>query len=70
MEAAFGNSQEMVIFVTELTINSESNAYLSENKCDRYMKYNEQLLIGTRKAQLLSMLEKDEIYGNEHIRDF
>ncbi|MBQ2320156.1 MAG: AAA family ATPase [Lachnospiraceae bacterium] len=70
MEAAFGNGQEMVIFVTELTINSESSVYLSENKCDRYMKYNEQLLIGTRKAQLLSMLEKDEIYETEHMRDF
>lgn len=70
MEAAFANGQEMVVFVTELTMDSKAVSYLSENKCERYLKYNEELMIGTKKAQILSMLEKDEIYGKEHIRDF
>jgi len=70
MEDAFKNGQEMVVFVTELTMDSQAAAYLSENKCERYLQYNEELMIGTKRAQLLSMLEKDEVYGNEHIQEF
>lgn len=70
MEAAFGNGQEMVVFITELTMDSKAVSYLSENKCVRYLQYNEELMAGTKKAQILSMLEKDEIYGKEHIREF
>ncbi len=70
MEAAFGNGQEMVVFVTELTMDRKAVSYLSENKCERYLKYNEELMAGTKKAQILSMLEKDEIYGKEHIKEF
>lgn len=70
MEGAFKNGQEMVVFVTELTMDSKAASYLSENKCERYLQYNEELMTGTKKAQLLSMLEKDDIYGKEHMRDF
>lgn len=59
MERAFENGQEMVVFVTELTINSEAAMFLAEHTCERYLKYNEQLLVGTRKAELLSELERD-----------
>lgn len=69
MEAAFGSGQEMVVFITELTMDSKAVLYLSENKCERYLQYNEELMAGTKKAQILSMLEKDEIYGKEHIRE-
>lgn len=61
MEQAFENGQEMVVFVTELTINSESALFLSEHACERYKQYNEQLLIGSKKAELLSELARDEI---------
>lgn len=70
MEAAFENGQEMVVFITELTMDSKAVSYLAENKCERYLKYNEELMAGTKKAQILSMLEKDEIYSREHIREF
>ena len=59
MENAFENGEEMVVFVTELTINSESALFLAEHTSERYLKYNEQLLIGTRRAQLLSELARD-----------
>lgn len=59
MEQAFGDSQEMVMFVTELTIGAETAGYLAEHTCERYLKYKEELLIGTKKAQLLSELERD-----------
>ncbi len=60
MEQAFQTSQEMVIFVTDLTVSTESAAFLAEHPCERYTKYNEQLLVGTRRAQLLSELHRDE----------
>ena len=40
VEAAFGSSQEMVSFVTELNTGYYSIWFLRENDCDRYYKYN------------------------------
>lgn len=59
MEQAFTGGQEMVVFVTDLTIGIESSAFLAEHPCERYAIYNEQLLIGTRREQLLSELARD-----------
>jgi len=60
MEQAFSNGQEMVVFVTELTLGKEAVMFLAEHTCERYMKYNQELLIGTKKAELLSELKRDE----------
>lgn len=59
MEQASPNSQEMVVFVTELTLGKEAVMFLAEHICERYMKYNQELLIGTKKAELLSELNRD-----------
>ena len=59
MEQAFEKGQEMVVFVTELTMGSESALFLSEHTCERYRQYSEQLLTGTRRAELLSELARD-----------
>ena len=59
MEQAFTGGQEMVIFITDLTIGIESSAFLSEHPCIRYNQYNEQLLTGSRREQLLSELARD-----------
>ena len=58
MEQAFENGEEMVVFVTELTLSPEAAMFLAEHTCDRYMTYNEQLLIGKRKRELLSELKR------------
>lgn len=58
MEQAFEQKEEMVVFVTELTLGAASSMFLSEHGCERYFKYNEALLVGTRKAELLSELER------------
>ncbi len=59
MEAAFQNGQEMVVFVTELTLLPEAALFFTEHPCARYQKYNEELLIGTKRAELLQELERD-----------
>ena len=59
MEQAFSDSQEMVVFVTELTLQKEAVMFLAEHTCERYLKYNQELLIGTKKAELLSQIKRD-----------
>ena len=59
MEQAFSDSQEMVVFVTELTLLKEAVMFLAEHTCERYLKYNKELLIGTKKAELLSQIKRD-----------
>ena len=44
MEAAFGDSQEMVIFVTELNTNEYCVRFLQDYDCERYYQYNKRLL--------------------------
>lgn len=70
MESAFGEGQEMVVFVTELTMGTESSAFLKDNLCGSYQKYNQKLLVGSRRAEILSRLAEDEIRAGEHSRDF
>lgn len=44
MEAAFGDSQEMVIFITELNGNPSCVHFLKEYECERYYEYNQRLM--------------------------
>lgn len=58
MEMAFLESQEMVVFVTELTVNRYSSAFIQENGCDRYYQYNKQLLFGQQRQEILSGIDE------------
>ena len=60
MEQAFAESQEMVVFVTELTVDPVSHAFLTENGCERYFKYNKDLLLDHRKAALQQELSAEQ----------
>lgn len=56
-EAAFGESQEMVVFITELTVNRYSSWFIGENGCDRYYKYNKGLLFHERQKSILQDMD-------------
>ncbi|MBQ0065723.1 MAG: AAA family ATPase [Firmicutes bacterium] len=56
MEDAFPKGQEMVIFMTNLSMNAQSALFLSEHENEKYEEYKQTLLIGTRRAQLLDEL--------------
>ena len=58
MEAAFGNSQEMVIFITELTANYFSMKFINEHGCDRYYMYNKGLLFQERQKEVLEEIQE------------
>ena len=63
MEQAFENGEEMVVFVTELTLSPEAAMFLAEHTCERYMTYNEQLLI--RKTEKRTLIRTESL-GNTH----
>lgn len=58
MEAAFGESQEMVVFVTELTVNYYSAKFIGTYGSDMYMKYNRSLLFEDRHKEILKEIDK------------
>ena len=61
MEQAFGESQEMVVFVTELTVSPSAHVFIAENGCERYFRYNKDLLLDNRKAALDRELAAEEL---------
>ena len=58
MERVFGEGQELVIFVTELTMNHHSMQFISDNGCEPYYHYNRLLLLGGRQAQIMEELKR------------
>ncbi len=56
LEGAFGNSQEMVIFITELNSNPYSVSFLQACECERYYRYNKVLLFDEKRKRLLERM--------------
>ncbi|MCI5493302.1 MAG: AAA family ATPase [Lachnospiraceae bacterium] len=59
MERAFEHGQELVVFVTELTMNPDSAMFLANHSCERYLKYREEFLTDRKRAEILNELEMD-----------
>ena len=58
MEGTYGDSQEMVIFITELNANRYSVQYLQKYQCERYFFWNKQLLFEERHRGIQKKLEE------------
>ena len=56
MELCFGESQEMVVFITELSCSPHAMWFLGENECPRYYRYNKALLFEDREEQVRKKL--------------
>ena len=56
MESAFPRGEEMTLFVTELTITTDAVIFMAEHPSEEYLKYSEELMIGSRRGQLLEVL--------------
>ncbi len=63
MEQAFASGQEMVVFVTELTLSPAAQRFVTANGCPRYFVYNKSLLLDSRKAALQQELAKEAARG-------
>ena len=57
MEAAFENSQEMVVFMTGLNTGFYSVKFLQEYECERYYQYNRDLLFEGQEQEILQKIE-------------
>ncbi len=62
MEQAFGESQEMVIFITELNTSRPAVDFIRENGCERYYKYNEGLLFASGRDKMLQEIDSVRSY--------
>jgi len=60
MEKTFGDSQEMVIFLTELNTDYYAIWYVDQNGCDRYYQYNKSLLFSERQKGIMQELNEIE----------
>ena len=62
VEAVFGDGQEMLVLVSELTENRYSAKYISMFGCSSYSKYSERLMVSDRKMQLDKRIKMQEEY--------
>ncbi|MGN0132214.1 MAG: ATP-binding protein [Lachnospiraceae bacterium] len=53
VDEAFTEGNEMLILVTELTVNNDSASFIATFGCEAYQKHNEQLLLSERSDQLI-----------------
>ena len=57
LENAFGDGQEMLIFVTELTINRYTASFISRYGSTEYFKHNKDLLLYERHKDIIREIE-------------
>ena len=60
-EEVFGDGQEILILVTELTISYFGAKFISRFGCEEYFKHNKQLLFYERQKEIISEIEQFEL---------
>lgn len=60
MEKAFGDSQEMVVFITGLNTDYFAVWFIDTNGCDRFYQYNKSLLFSERQQGIMQELQEIE----------
>lgn len=58
MEHAFGESQEMVLFITELTMNCYSSNFISEYGSPQYYHYNQDIMFTNKRNAVLDEIQQ------------
>ena len=56
-EEVFDEGQELLIVVTELTVNFYTSHFISRYGCDEYFKHNKELLLYERQKEIVTALE-------------
>ena len=60
LEAAIGPSQELVLFVTEITAGYDTSWFVGEYGCDAYFRNNRELLFDETRSRILEKLRTDK----------
>ena len=58
MEAAFADGQELVVFITELNSSIYATAFLQQYECERYYRYNRELLFRENTGRILKRIQE------------
>lgn len=58
VEEAFGERQEMLMLVTDLSVNKFTMAYINGHGCDRYFEHNKKLLFHERGSDLVERINR------------
>ena len=58
MESAFAGGQELVVFITELNTSSPAVSFLQEYSCERYYRYNKELLFRENTREILERIRQ------------
>ena len=53
----FGDGQELLIIVTELTVSKDTAAFISKFGCEEYFRHNKDLLLYERQGEIVRALE-------------
>ena len=61
VERIFGNGNEMLILVTDLTVNYNSAKFISQKGCREYFKYNKKYQLYERQQEITDVLEQLQI---------
>ena len=56
LEQAVGQSQELVLFVTEITAGFDTSWFVEEFGCEAYFRHNKELLFDERRQQILDKI--------------
>ena len=65
VENAFGNGQEMLLLVTDLSVNRYGMAFINDHGCERYFAHNEDLLFYERGADLADRINRLDLTEGE-----
>ncbi len=57
VEEAFGSGQEMLLLVTDLSVNRYGMAFINNHGCERYFAHNEDLLFNERGGDLVERIK-------------
>ena len=57
-ETAFGDGQEMLILVTELTISYYCSEFIGKYGCEKYFSHSKELMFYERQQEIIEQLNK------------
>ncbi len=66
-EDAFGEGQEMLILVTEMTASRDISLFIATYGCEAYYRHNKSLLFYQRQMNVLSELERLDLDGHSEL---
>ena len=66
-EDAFGEGQEMLILVTEMTASRDISLFIATYGCEAYYRHNKSLLFYQRQMNVLNELERLDLDGHSEL---